>query len=485
MSVGISVKGVKPFDGTNFQGWKAQVNALFVMNDVLDIVDGTREEPVAGAGYAVALKKNVKDDATAKFIILSNLDEAQQVCVLSCSSAKEMWNKLCPIHEQKTATNKLGLLQRFHAYRMSEADTAVQHVARVSNMASQLKDVGENISDATIMAKILASLTTRFSTLQVAWDSVDAARQTLDNLQERLIREDARLNSDEDASEALAATAKNQRLKGAKNTENKKPKKKKESKELQCYKCQEMGHIARQCRNKRKPHDDGGKSRDCAFVVETSKSSVMSNSKSAENARVLWTQNCIMVADQSEVWLIDSGASRHLTYRRDWLTDYKMDNTGATISLGDNQICNVAGEGMVRIKRLIDGVWHDARIEKVLHVPKLRKNLFSVGVCTKKGLGVQFKNNRIEVVHDGEILATGMKQSNDVYRMFFKVAKQGSTEEANIATTNLTVWHERLGHVGKRAIRELVEKGLVSGVLITDKNDVFCVSNGEIAQASV
>lgn len=90
MSVGISVKGVKPFDGTNFQGWKAQVNALFVMNDVLDIVDGTREEPVAGAGYAAALKKNVKDDATAKFIILSNLDEAQQVCVLSCSSAKEM-----------------------------------------------------------------------------------------------------------------------------------------------------------------------------------------------------------------------------------------------------------------------------------------------------------------------------------------------------------------------------------------------------------
>jgi hypothetical protein len=90
MSVGISVKSVKPFNGTNFQGWKAQVNALFVMNDVLDIVDGTREEPAAGAGHAAALKKNVKDDATAKFIILSNLDEAQQVCVLSCISAKEM-----------------------------------------------------------------------------------------------------------------------------------------------------------------------------------------------------------------------------------------------------------------------------------------------------------------------------------------------------------------------------------------------------------
>jgi len=166
-----------------------------------------------------------------------------------------------------------------------------------------------------------------------------------------------------------------------------------------------------------------------------------------------------MAADPSEVWLIDSGVSRHLTYRRDWLTDYKTDNTGAMISLGNNQICNVAGEGTVQIKKFIDGVWHDARIEKVLHVPKLRKNLLSVGVCTKKGLEVQFKNNRVELVRDDEVLAMGMKQDNDVYRMLFRVVKQGSAEEANIATTNLTVWHERLGHVGKRAIRELAKKG--------------------------
>jgi len=96
------------------------------------------------------------------------------------------------------------------------------------------------------------------------------------------------------------------------------------------------------------------------------------------------------------------------------------------ISLGNNQICNVAGEGTVQIKKFINGVWHDARIEKVLHVPKLSresKNLLSVGVCTKKGLEVQFKNNRVELVRDDEVLATGMKQDNDVYRMLFKVVR--------------------------------------------------------------
>lgn len=315
MSVGISVKGVKPFDGSNFQGWKAQVNALFVMNDVLDVVDGTRAEPAAGPGHAAAVKKNVKDDATAKFIILSNFDEAQQVCVLSCCSAKEMWDKLALIHEQKTATNKLGLLQKFHAYRMNEMDTAVQHVARVTNMARQLKDVGENVSDDTVMAKILASLTTRFSTLQVASDSVDPARQTLDNLQERLIREDARLNSDEDASEALAVMTKNRRKRGAKNTEHKKAENKKDKK-IQCFKCQGIGYIAKQCKNKRKPREDGEKkTQDCAFVVQTGESSSASGPKSAVNARVLWTQSHVMAADQSEVWLIDSVKASNLSTR--------------------------------------------------------------------------------------------------------------------------------------------------------------------------
>lgn len=38
---------------------------------------------------------------------------------------------------------------------MSATDTAVQHVARVTNMASQLTDVDKNISNATVMAKIL------------------------------------------------------------------------------------------------------------------------------------------------------------------------------------------------------------------------------------------------------------------------------------------------------------------------------------------
>lgn len=78
------------------------------------------------------------------------------------------------------------------------------------------------------------------------------------------------------------------------------------------------------------------------------------------------------------------------------------------------------------------------------------------------------------IERDDEVIASGTKQGNDVCRMLFKVVKPGSAEEANVAMTNPSVWHERLGHVGQRAIRELVKKSLVSGITLSDKTNFFC-----------
>jgi len=72
-------------------------------------------------------------------------------------------------------------------------------------LAIQLRDLGEKVSDLTIMAKILSSLTSKFSVLQTAWDSVDPDRQTVEYLQERLITEESRLVAEKEESTAFSA----------------------------------------------------------------------------------------------------------------------------------------------------------------------------------------------------------------------------------------------------------------------------------------
>ena len=181
----LTTKGMEKFNGTNFQVLKFQINAVLIASGIDDVVKGTRVKPEEID--AQHLKIWVKDDAKAMFLISSAMEASQVESVLPCRSSREMWNKLVLIHEQKSESNKLILTQRSHEAKMESNDTVVKHVSRILNMAAQLADVGEEMSDVAIMAKILASLPPRFNPLKSAWDSVDTERQKLENLQERLI----------------------------------------------------------------------------------------------------------------------------------------------------------------------------------------------------------------------------------------------------------------------------------------------------------
>lgn len=72
----------------------------------------------------------------------------------------------------------------------------------------------------------------------------------------------------------------------------------------------------------------------------------------------------------------------------------------------------------------------------------------------------------------GAIEATGVKQSNKLYRMFFRVP--GVKNEVNVSALDLKVWHERLRHIHKRALYDLVEKKLVQGVKVSSTLKFFC-----------
>lgn len=103
------------------------------------------------------------------------------------------------------------LMQKFNEYKMASGDSVVQHMPKIQNMAAQLLKLGEVESNMTVMAKILGSLSPKYSAFQTAWDSVDSDRQNLKSLQEKLIQEESRLSAEsEDGTSAFAATKREQ-----------------------------------------------------------------------------------------------------------------------------------------------------------------------------------------------------------------------------------------------------------------------------------
>ncbi|XP_070158409.1 uncharacterized protein [Polyergus mexicanus] len=118
--------------------------------------------------------------------------------------------------------------------------------------------------------------------------------------------------------------------------------------------------------------------------------------------------NWLLNADGDEIWITDSSESAQITRRLKWFTDYRELNNGGTISLDNDKECDIVGIGTIPIEKLVDGKWQEARIEEMLYVPDMKKNLFSVGKCTKE-YEVSFKDKFVKMTDGNRVLSSRVK----------------------------------------------------------------------------
>ena len=87
---------------------------------------------------------------------------------------------------------------------------------------------------------------------------------------------------------------------------------------------------------------------------------------------------------ECDTWLIDSGASCHMTPHREWLCEYEKYNRG-DVYLGDDSPTSIIGHetGKLKIK--------DGRIRTltiVIHIPNLARNLISARKMDVVGVNI-------------------------------------------------------------------------------------------------
>ncbi|EZA51166.1 Copia protein [Ooceraea biroi] len=341
MGDSFDLRNITKFNGTKFQLWKFQMLAVFETCGCKEIVKGSLVRPAEDDPiHTNWVSKNAK----AKCILASSMEFAQLEYLISCQTANEMWQKLSNIYEQRSAANKSILLSRFYECRMGANETVMQHVSKIENLARQLNDVGEALSDIAINTKILMTLPERFNPLVTAWDSVLVENQTRANLIERVIKEEQRLTVTDAKAEALVTTSTGKRgdkFKISKKFDSTSTRKSKNKKDIERYFCHKLGHYAKDCFKKKDLNRDKS---DIACQSLTSSKSKFSRD---EHGAFLVTEieNSVLNADIKNSWLLDSGASRHMSFQRNWFSDFV--EISESVCLGDNSVCEVKGRGII------------------------------------------------------------------------------------------------------------------------------------------
>lgn len=181
------------------------------------------------------------------------------------------------------------------------------------------------------------------------------------------------------------------------------------------------------------------------------------------------------------MWLADSDATHHMTSHREWFTQYKsLSKDSLAITIGDNTMLHAAGRGQIVVDVIINGRKIQHTLGDVLHVPGIKRNLFSIGAATDRGIEAKLGRCILKLFRNGALIATGQREGNELYRMNMRVSSIAEANFNNVKSASLQTWHERLGHANYKAVHELLNSNAVTGMACNDKtktttdDECFC-----------
>jgi hypothetical protein len=149
-----------------------------------------------------------------------------------------------------------------------------------------------------------------------------------------------------------------------------------------------MGHIARNCPHIKDQIRKGKYKRHHAHAAKDNESVQMKEKEDDSSEEYVLISTLIgTVTHGSDTWLIDSGASKHMTGYKYSLSKLVQKDSPQKVKLNDDYKYPIKGVREASY-RLDSG--KPMKMKDVLYVPSLKKNLLSISTLDEKGFKVSF-----------------------------------------------------------------------------------------------
>jgi len=245
-----------------------------------------------------------------------------------------------------------------------------------------------------------------------------------------------------------------------------------------CEVCHKKGHWAKDCFKNRNRYQPKGKTKGpperakckyCGFNNHASDNcrykplpinAVTKIGSPPEQRREEW--HAFVTNQQNHGWIVDSGASGHMTGDPALLTDIKPAPT-VNIKLPNNEILQSNQIGKATLPE------HKTVLNSVRLVKGLTSNLISVSQLTNGGYKVLFDRNGCQILDQNENSCVKATLHNNLYALLNNISPTSVTTKQNFLT-----WHRRLAHCGRKPMIEIMKHNLIEGASWVNDDETKC-----------
>nr|CAH66624.1 OSIGBa0115A19.5 [Oryza sativa] len=468
-------------------------------------------------GYA-----EFREDRAALSAILQAVPREMLRGLAKHDTAKAAWDAIKTMRvgvDRVREAKEQGFRRQFESMRFKERETPEEFAMRLTAVVADIRDMGGVMEDEHVNKKLLRVVPKKYKPVAISLEQLlDVKTMALEELVGRLSTVDS-YSDDEEGSdggklylteEQWQARVKQREQEGSGNSGNKgrgapgtqnhrgKPGGSPKGKEaatganssrdisrVKCFNCDEFGHYARQCRKPRRQRRGEANLVQAAeeeptllmaHVVGVSLAGEATLGRTPGGQEVHLTEKKVILdhedGGEEEVtrdWFLDTGATNHMTGVRSAFAELDTGVVG-TVKFGDGSVIEIQGRGTV-VFRCKNG---DHRsLDTVYYIPKLRKNIISVGRLDARGYDAHIWGGVCTLRDpDGLLLAKVKRDINYLYILKLHIANPVCMAASGGDTARR--WHARFGHLNFQSLRRLAQGNMVRGLPIIDHTDQLC-----------
>ncbi|CAH0715204.1 unnamed protein product, partial [Brenthis ino] len=199
----------------NFNNWLFRLRAVLEEKGVLYCIQSLTSETKD--------TKFIKDDATAKNIIISCLSGTHLGIIKECTTSKSMIEKLKNTFQRKSVVSKLYLRRQLLSLKCMENEKLEIYFQKFNSIIEDLENNNEKLLELDKICYLLIGLPQKYETVITAIETLNKDDLKFENVTARLLDEELKMTS--------------------KNNENND-----ENAFIVCFKCQNRGHKAINCK---------------------------------------------------------------------------------------------------------------------------------------------------------------------------------------------------------------------------------------------